>query len=108
MSGSVSRIENSLLSDAADDCTELYSCESCWTGSNNCVSSSTTAMTVPIVMSPRLTSQPPTPTTSPVAITPHASTSPKYQVETRTLCTCDRYSDRFDSTNRRVCSGSRA
>ncbi len=99
---------NSLSSAAADDCTVLYNCDSCWTGSNNWASSRTAAITVPIVMSPRFTNQPPMPMTSAVAKIPQPSTSPKYHVETLTLCTCESKRLRLDSTNRRVCSGSRA
>ena len=39
--------------------------------------------------------------------TPANSTTPKYHVDTRRLCTCERYSERFDSWNRRDCSPSR-
>ena len=80
---------NSLSRAAADDCTVLYSCDNCWTGSNNWASNNTNATTVPMVTSPRPTSQPPIPIANPVEKMPSASTSPKYQVDTRMLWTCD-------------------
>ncbi len=73
-----------MCSAAPDDCTLLNSCDSCATGSNTLDSSSTKAATVPTETVPWWTSQPPTPTTAPVAATPIHSTRPKYQTDTRT------------------------
>ncbi len=97
-----------LVEPAPADCTVLNNCDSCCTGSNKFDSSRMKAAITPIESLPRWTSHPPTPITAAEAAMPQNSTSPKYQVETRTECMWASYSERLEATKRRTCSGSRA
>ncbi|CAB4795870.1 unannotated protein [freshwater metagenome] len=80
-SGCVSRMPNNFCNAAPEDCTVLYSCDNCCTGSNKLPSSNTNAVTTPTLTEPRCTSHPPTPIIEAVARMPQNSTRPKYHIE---------------------------
>ena len=83
-SGSVSSRSKSLCSPAPADCTMLNSWLSWFSGSNRFDSVSTKNVTVPSVIWPSCTSQPPTASVAAVVSTPAPSMTGRYQAEIRT------------------------